>query len=649
MRYRLCATVVLLCGLAGPLWADPGDERIVAARDAATRGDAQKLELLAAAPSDHVLEPYVNYWLLSAGIARLSQPAPEDEIAAFLQRHAGSWPAEKLRTEWARRLAREERWSQFSGEYALLGQPDQELQCYAIRAGGESGFQALQALLTQWESLLDAPEACRLPLQSLLLDGTLNADAGWERFRRLVEAKRFSAAQRTLGWLTEAQSLNAATVQMALENPASFLASPGARRPVSRADRELVLAAVARLARSDVDEAAAQWAVLGGADFGGRERAYVMGQLGWMAAIRQLPQANEWFSRARDVRMSAEQHAWQVRAALRAGDWRAVHAAIEEMPSAQREQPDWTYWLGRSLREQGRPGDAQALFERIAGEPTFYGILSSEALGRRFVWPRPAAQASAEEIEQMRGLGAVRRAEALMRLDMRTESAREWNWALRGADDRVLLVAAEYARRSGLYDRAINTAERTRSQHDFALRYLAPYYDVFASQARANSLDLAWVYGLVRQESRFLSVARSGVGAQGLMQVMPSTGRWIAKKSGIDNFSPASLTRIDTNVQVGTAYLGHVLSSLDNLPVLASAAYNAGPGRARRWRDSKTLEGAVYAETIPITETREYVKKVMANSVIYATLFDDRSALLERRLGQIPPQAASADDDLAGS
>lgn len=651
MRFRLCAALGVLFWLTGPASADPGDERIAQARDAATRGDAQRLGALAATPTDHVLEPYVQYWLLSARIARTSEPAPTEQVASFLQQNAGSWLAEKLRTEWARRLGREGLWSQFNGEFALLGQADQELQCYAIQADNAGAAESRRALMAQWLTLLDVPDSCLLPMQSLLVDGTLSADDGWQRFRRLVEGKRLGAARRTLGWLAEAQAVNPATIQMALESPERFLNSPAAQSPGGRAGRELVLAALARLVRSDLGGALARWRALESADYRDDERAYVLGQLGWMGGIKQLPEANGWFVRARGVVMSEEQRAWQARVALRAGDWAAVRAAIESMSVSQREQADWTYWLGRALRQQGMAQEAQALFARSAGLPTFYGILSAEALGRHFVWPQPAQPASAMEIEQVRNLGDIRRAEALVRLNLRTESLREWNWALRGADDRFLLAAAEYARRIGLYDRAINTAERTRNQHDFGLRYLAPYYDVFAKEARVNSLDVAWVYGLVRQESRFLPVARSGVGAQGLMQVMPDTGRWIARKTGMDNYTHDWLTRIDTNVQLGTAYLGHVLASLDNQPVLASAAYNAGPGRALRWRGSKALEGAVYAETIPITETRDYVKKVMANSVIYAVLFDERSALLERRLGRVPGQGegSSPADDAAGS
>jgi soluble lytic murein transglycosylase len=137
----------------------------------------------------------------------------------------------------------------------------------------------------------------------------------------------------------------------------------------------------------------------------------------------------------------------------------------------------------------------------------------------------------------------------------------------------------------------------------------------------------------MRQESRFVMGAKSSVGAKGLMQLMPATAKWVAKKINLRNFQPARVTEMDTNVTLGTHYMKMVLKSLDNHPVLASAAYNAGPGRARRWRADQPLEGAIYAETIPFPETRDYVKKVMSNAVYYNTLFEGKPQSLKNSLG----------------
>ncbi|MDR0233891.1 MAG: transglycosylase SLT domain-containing protein, partial [Zoogloeaceae bacterium] len=222
------------------------------------------------------------------------------------------------------------------------------------------------------------------------------------------------------------------------------------------------------------------------------------------------------------------------------------------------------------------------------------------------------------------------------RLDFRLEAVREWNWAIRDMDDRQLLAAAKLAHEYHIYDRAINTANRTQSQHDYTLRFLAPFDVQVRAAAREQSLDDAWVYGLMRQESRFIVQAKSSVGASGLMQLMPNTARWVAKKIGLKDYDHARVNDTETNLLLGTSYMRMVLESLNNHPVLASAAYNAGPSRAQRWRAEVPLDTVIYIETIPFDETRDYVKKVMSNTVYYAMLFTGKPTSLYARLGKIP-------------
>jgi soluble lytic murein transglycosylase len=159
---------------------------------------------------------------------------------------------------------------------------------------------------------------------------------------------------------------------------------------------------------------------------------------------------------------------------------------------------------------------------------------------------------------------------------------------------------------------------------------------------RAMDIDAAWVYGLIRQESRFIMDARSHVGASGLMQIMPATGRWIARKLGRRDFHPRELNELQTNLEFGTFYLKQALDDLDGSAVLASAGYNAGPGRARNWRASlaSPLEGAIFAEIIPFSETRGYVKNVLSNATDYSALFTGKPQSLKARLGTIEPKAA---------
>jgi soluble lytic murein transglycosylase len=385
------------------------------------------------------------------------------------------------------------------------------------------------------------------------------------------------------------------------------------------------------------------------AKFSAEEQAYAWGQLALQAARRNLPQALDWYGKAdaAGVALSEEQRAWQVRAALRQGNWREVKASVEKMAPLQRKEPAWIYWQGRAELALGNAAGAQALFARIAGEHHFYARLAAEELGQAFSIPPKGYTPAPEEVAAIARATGFQRALVLYLLGQRFESAREWIWAIRGMDDKQLLAAAEFARQNEMFDRAINTADKTLALHDFSVRYLAPYREALGEKARAQQLEEAWVLGLVRQESRFIAAVKSSAGAAGLMQLMPATAKWVAGRMGMQDYSWARVTDADVNAALGTYYLRHVLDDLDGSPVLAAAAYNAGPGRARKWRDSRALEGAIYAETIPFNETRDYVKKVMNNTMYYAALFGGQVRTLKARLGTIAPRGGSNDKIVA--
>jgi soluble lytic murein transglycosylase len=400
----------------------------------------------------------------------------------------------------------------------------------------------------------------------------------------------------------------------------------------------MVMFAVVRHARTDPRMAAEFIASKAGQSLPVADRSYLWGRIAFEAAKRLLPEAAEWYERAGDADFSDEHLAWKARAALRAGNWAMVAEAIDAMTVAAHSDPAWTYWYARSLAAQGKADGARAYFLRISGQPDFYGLLASEDLGQPLAMPAFAPAPTEEQVAKAKANPGLTRALELFRLNLRTEGVREWVFSIRSMDDAQLLAAAELARRTELYDRAINTADRTTALHDYKVRFLAPFRETYRAQSLAFGVEEAWLYGLTRQESRFIANAKSSAGAQGLMQLMPTTARWVAQKIGLQ-LSPGRVIEVDTNVTLGARYVKLVLDDLGH-PVMASAAYNAGPGRARRWRDVKPLEGAIYAESIPFNETRDYVKKVMANTFWYATLMEGKSVPLKARLGTIPAKAS---------
>ncbi|NJA88405.1 lytic transglycosylase domain-containing protein [Rhodocyclus tenuis] len=640
------ALTAVLAALLAPLpaAADVGDDRFLAARDAYRLGDRAKLERIAPDLRGYELEPYIDYWLISPRLKDMDAGT----IRSFLTRHDKSFLAERLRSDWLKLLASRQQWAEFDAEVGKLAQPDQDIVCYTLqsrRARGDAT--ASDDALPLWLNLLEPPDACVPVIESLIVDKRVLADDAWARIRRQFEANKMAAARLSMNYLPPTQTPDSSVVDAVIDKPMPWLVRLPADFGNNRALRELAALAIQRIARSDPRVAADQLTRIE-SRLQASERSWAWAQIGWLAAQRHLPEALDDFRRAGNASLGDEAIQWKARAALRAQDWAALRTTIEKMPPALAALPDWTYWLGRAYRAGGRVEEANALFARIAGQPNFYGNLADDELNRPTQTPPRARPPTRDELNQVAAQPGIQRALTFFRLNLRFEAVREWNWALRGMNDRELLAAAEIARRSDIFDRSIATADRTKNEHDFSLRYPAPFADQVRPAARNQSLDEGWVYGLMRQESRFVTDARSSVGASGLMQLMPATAKWVAKKIGLKDYQHGRVGDADVNVLLGTSYMRMVLDSLDDQPVLASAAYNAGPARARKWRADRPLEGAIYAETIPFSETRDYVKKVMSNSVYYSAQFDGRPQSLKARLGVIGPRtgADGANSDL---
>jgi len=630
---------IVLFVLIGFLWgtqaaAAPGDTAVQQAQQAfAARNVANFQKAARAVPSDHVLKPYVEYWQLMLDLPR----AGDDRIADFLAANSGSRLAEALRGEWLKTLGSRAAWPAYLAEYPRLSRPDLAHQCFVYRAEFALGNRSrLREAVGLWFSGRDQPSACDPLFAELISAGLINNEDVWRRFRMALEAGNPGVAKALVASLPQPQRPAIALIDRANKEAARLLDS-GNLDLAQRGHREIAIYAVEQMARSNSGEAErALRKLLPGLT--AEEQRNAWARVAAWAARRHEPVALDWFRQAGTVASNDAQREWWARAALRASDWRTVLSVIDSMGEASRTQPTWRYWRGRAMKEAGQGAAATAIFLELSRQHDYYGQLAQEELGAVMQVPAAAVKVGDVEVEAISRHPGIARAQALYQLGLRSEATSEWAWAIRGFSDAQLLAAAELAHRRSWYDRAINTAERTRDMHDFELRFLAPYRDLAQRAANENQLDEAWIFGLMRQESRFINVARSNVGASGLMQIMPSTASWIAKQLGIKRFNTREMQDPARNIQFGAYYLKHVQDSLDGSPVLATAAYNAGPGRAQRWRTSESMEAAVYIESIPFAETRDYVKKVMSNAMYYAVRFDQPSVLLKDRLGEIPPR-----------
>ena len=623
-----------------------GDEIVLEMHQAFRKGDAARLQSLLPQAQGHALEPLAAYWALRVRL----DTAPESEIQAFLQRYAGSYYEDRLRNDWLLQLGKRRDWPTVAAEYPKYRmRDDREARCYALAADAVlSRAEVAAEALRLWQAQRDADDGCTWLVEHLHSSRKVNGLDLWRKARMAMDANRLRAARDAVD--IEAPRLSE-QVALIHADPARYLDKR--ILAITRNRKELAVLALIRLAASDPDKAASllerRWSV----QLSAEERQWTWAVIGKQAAQKLQDNAAEYFSHVkRPQDLNDDLLMWKIRAALRAGQWEQVLRATSALSPEAQKDPAWTYWRARALMATGqgqgaRQLEAQQLLRSIAGVRGFYEQLALEELGQRITLPPRPLPPTPQEQAAALGNPGLQRALYAIGIGLRAEGTREWNYSTNlhtpgGMNDRELLAAAELACQRQVWDRCINASDRTREVFDFEQRFPMPLREIVQRRSAEIGLDPAYVYGLIRQESRFIMDARSHVGASGLMQVMPATARWTAKKIGLSSFRPEQITDKEVNVQIGTGYLKLVLDDFAGSMPLAAAAYNAGPSRPRNWRNGPVLEGAIWAENIPFTETRDYVKKVLSNTTNYAAILTGQPQSLRARMGTVGPRSASA-------
>ena len=623
------------------------DQAVLDIAQAYKQRDLKRMASLLSATRGSLLEPWAAYWELSARL----DTASKAEIEGFLARWAGSYQEDRLRADWLMQLGRNREWSavrQQFGQYRMGD--DRAIACYGLWSDWQAtGADVAAQVQDLWLAQREPDEACAGVAEELLKAKKMPGQTAWVRARLGMENDRLKVTTQAVGALNEKW---VKTVNAVYLSPGKYLG--GKVTALQPQTREFVSLALIRLAYLEPQDAAIEVEKLRWrAQLTAEERSWIWGVIGKRAAQKGLDTALGYYAKGRFDQMHEDHLLWAARAALRAGQWAQVQQAIASLPQALRKEPGWVYWHARAVLAQ-RAGEsvrsqAQADLQSIAGVRGFYEQLALEELGQRSSAPPRPLSLSAEEKEAARQNPGLQRALHAIALGLRSEGVREWNYSINlhvkgGMDDRGLLAAADLACHAEVWDRCINTSERTKGFIDMEQRFPMPFKAAVTARAQSIGLEPAYVYGLIRQESRFIMDAKSGVGASGLMQVMPATAKWTAKKIGMTDFTPNKINERDTNIAIGTGYLKLVLDTFGGSMPLAAAAYNAGPSRARAWRGAsgaQALEAAIWAENIPFKETRDYVKKVLSNTTLYAAVLSGQPQSIKARLGNVGPVDAA--------
>ncbi|WP_226954637.1 lytic transglycosylase domain-containing protein [Mesopusillimonas faecipullorum] len=639
-RYKV-AGLVILAGLSGGVAAQAplaaSSEAVASAHEAMQKKQWEALrKLVPQAAAEPLVGAYPQFWLVRQQLRAGTTPVPQAQLQSYLdQWRDDAFLVDRLKGEWILASVR-------AGDYAQALQlapvqyTNAPINCALLMARhmtGEkvSGEEAM--------STFSPGGMCWSMLDEFLAKGVVGWSALQWELRAMLEANRTGDAQRMAALMFDAREMRDYAALM--KAPEKWLA--GQQPPKTLAQRELVAIALARTARGGQREASAEafqkrWA----SHLPEADRQWVWAQMGLVAVLNGDNLAAQLYRRSGPDAKTDYNHAWEVRAELREPkiDWKRVEAAILKMSPRQQQETAWLYWRARALSALGKQEEARQLYVATSATDDFYGLLAREELGMALSLPPVPAPVSPAELAEAQANKGLQRAIRLFDLGARNEAVPVWAFTLRGMDDRQLRAAAELARQEHIYDRVINTSLLARNENDVSQRFVAPFEGRVSVKAKEVGLEPAWVYGLIRQESRFIMDARSRVGASGLMQLMPATAKWVARKIGMNDFTPSSVNDFDTNTILGTSYLSMVLNDLGGSQVLATAGYNAGPGRPVQWRArlAGPVEGAIFAETIPFTETRLYVKNVLANTVFYALKFTGEPQSLKARLGTIAPR-----------
>ncbi|OOG53645.1 transglycosylase SLT domain-containing protein [Rhodanobacter sp. C03] len=580
---------------------------------------------------DYPLYPYLQAAALEHDIQQIDRAAVE----SYLKQYPDWIPAADLRRDFLLELARRQDWDDFLALY----QPglNDALSCDALQARMANGStldfdKDLAALWTK----PNLPSACDPILSAAHDQGLLTSARLWTRIDRAVDAGQGGTVASLANWLPPDDRSSAQQLAQALRDPAGAAAA-AVNWPDTPRNTQAVTLALSRLARRQSDSADSAWQQLQSRfNFSEPQRNQILHALALFHATDFDDNALARLIALPAAAQSDASREWRVRVALAQQEWPAVLAAINAMPASQQQDGEWRYFRARALAATGQTGQAQALYANLARETTFFGFLAADQLGQPYaICPRTPIDDSQQE-QALLAQPNLLRAFELFAVDLPKLARREWARALDGADERTQVLAVKLADARGWYDRAAFTLNHGEAMRYYTLRFPLASQDGVVAQAEQAGIDPAWAYGILRAESAWVSDARSGADARGLMQLVPATAELVAQRNGLNWNGGDSLYDPSVNIELGTRYLAQMAERFNGAPWLASAAYNAGPNRVDQWVAARSqLAPDLFIATIPFKETREYVARVMDFSVMYDWRLHGNAVPLSTRLTAI--------------
>ncbi len=606
------------------------------AREALRKGHLKTYRRLSGKLRDYPLYGYLEYDYLRKRIARVD----EERIHRFLEHYQDSPISARLRALWLRHLARRGQWVKFLQEYRDGGT---RLQCLRAKALFETGRQAeaMAAARALWLVSRSQPRTCDEVFERWRRAGGQTEALTWQRIHLAMEQGQLRLARFLAKSLDEEGRRWVARWRDMHRRPAENLLRSFYQQDSAIA-RRIVRHGIRRLARRDAGAAAGAWEQYRADQLRHEPEAVaeIDEVIALNAAWQHHPRALEWLKALEHPSLAAKK--WRVRSALLRQDAQQALTWLQALPAELRESERWQYWRARLLEMQSDrlpvlANVAERIYARLARERSYHGFLSADRLGQPYSLNSQPLDFPEHALADFARRPAVLRARELFKLGLMVEARREWQLLIRDLDRQQLRLASVLASRWGWHDRAIATVAQADYFDDLEIRFPMAFRDLVEASSREQAIDPAWVYGVLRQESAFMVDARSGAGALGLMQLMPYTGRLTARALRTRLRSTYDILDVKKNIRLGTAYLRRMLDRYQGHSVVATASYNAGPQRVGRWMPDQPLDADIWVETLPYGETRDYVRRVMAYTVIYDHRLDGDMTPMHQRMPVIEP------------
>ncbi|MDH5632531.1 MAG: transglycosylase SLT domain-containing protein [Gammaproteobacteria bacterium] len=587
---------------------------------------------------DYPLKPLLEFQYLKNRVAL----TPAVTLHQFITDYDYTPQADFLRSRWLQHLVGQGDWETFMKEYSD-SEKDESLQChqlnYLLRTSADQA-----PLMTRaenlWMTAKRLPAACNAVFDRWKQAGHMTKSLVWTRIKLAMEKRRVSLARSIANtYLDELDRIWFRRWEAIHHHPDRELRQISYRveTPVAR---QIIKHGIVRIAYRDPDAAMDMWTRMKARfAFFGEDESYILAKVGVLAARHHSDSAFEWLARVSVAENDENLRMWRLKSALRESEWSTARYFLASLSDEEQNSERWQYWRARIMEHTDEKDEALALFRNLSRQRSYYGFLAADRVNVEYSMGHKPVEASEAELDAMQKRPGMVVARELYDMGETHEARRQWNWMIGRMNKAELKVAALVAQQWGWHDRAILTVARADHFDDLDLRFPVIYREMVEANAERTGLEPSWIYGVMRQESAFVQDARSPVGALGLMQLMPGTGRQVGRKLKLPIRDRSSILKVENNVLLGSSYLKSVFDRYNGNQMLATASYNAGPHRVKRWLpDEKQLPGDVWVETIPFDETREYVKNVLSFTSVYNHRLGETPRRLKLRMGDLEPE-----------